>query len=75
MSVKKSKSIQSSLYPIPRLTPKTKDLPATQGMMHLMRSEWKSDIGELRSEMNAEFKKTDARFSRIDGDLSVLKAI
>jgi hypothetical protein len=53
------------LYPALRLTPQTKDLPATQGMMQLVRSELKADFREIRSEMKSEFRQVDARFEKV----------
>ncbi len=43
-----------------RFTPKDRDLPATQGMLQLVRT-------ELKSEMRAGFKKVDARFAQMEG--------
>jgi hypothetical protein len=50
-----------------KLPPRTKDLPATQGMLTLARSELKADVRELRAEMNARFSQMDAKFERVLG--------
>jgi hypothetical protein len=42
-----------------RFPPQDKDLPATQGMLQLVRN-------ELKSEMKAGFGQVDARFNQID---------
>ncbi len=62
--------------PVPalRMTPKTKDLPATQAMLGLVRDELKADTRELRSEMKSEFKTVDARFDRVDAKLERMAA-
>ena len=56
------------------VTPKDKDLPATQGMLYLVRSEVKADVRELRSEMKAGFKEVDARFNEVDASLALMRA-
>ncbi len=40
-------------------------LPATEGMLRLVRTELKENISELRSEMKAEFMRTDARIQDV----------
>lgn len=42
-----------------RFAPKDRDLPATQGMVQLVRT-------ELKAEMRAGFKKMDARFAQME---------
>ncbi len=49
-----------------KLPPQAKDLPATQGIVHLVRKELKEDISSLRHEMKGEFRTVDARFKRVD---------
>lgn len=46
--------------------PRAKDLPATQGMLQLVRTELKADIRELRSETKAGFQQMESRFNQID---------
>jgi chromosome segregation ATPase len=53
-----------------KYTPKTKDLPATQGIVHLVRNELKENIKGMRSEMNARFNEVDARFNQVDARFS-----
>ena len=55
-----------SKTPPQKSVPRTQDLPATQGMLQLVRSESKADLRELRSEMKSGFKKIDARFNQND---------
>jgi predicted nuclease with TOPRIM domain len=53
-----------------KYTPKTKDLPATQGILHLVRNELKENISELKAEirgMNGRFDQIDGKFAQIDG--------
>lgn len=52
-----------------KYTARTKDLPATHGMLHLVRSELKSDLRSLRSEMRSGFDQIDARFNQTDSKL------
>jgi hypothetical protein len=44
---------------------RTKDVPATQGMLRLVRSEIKSDIRGLRSEMKSGFYRTDSKIEQV----------
>lgn len=53
---------------------RSRDLPATQGMLHLVRTELKADIQELRAETQAGFRQIDARFSQVDGKFSQIDA-
>ncbi len=55
-------------------TSRTQDLPATQGMLQLVRSESKADLRELRSEMKSGFKKIDASFNQIDARFNQIDA-
>ena len=48
----------------------SKELPASQGMLQLVRRELKADIGGLRSEMKAGFDQMDSRFHEMDSKLS-----
>jgi hypothetical protein len=57
-----------------KYTPKTKDLPATQGIVHLVRNELKENIKGMRSEMNGRFKEVDARFSEQDSRFKSIDA-
>jgi methyl-accepting chemotaxis protein len=49
-----------------KLSAKSKDLPATHGMLDHVRSELKADIRGLRSEMKSGFRQVDSRFEQID---------
>lgn len=53
---------------------RSKDLPATQGMLMEVRKELKADVRELRHDMNAGFRKIDARFSRVDARFNEVDA-
>ena len=55
-----------------RLPPQAKDLPATQGMLQMVRSELKAEIRELRSEMKAEFNRSDAKLEHVLSEVSRL---
>ena len=66
MPNKKAQKTQTTILPEFKLPPQKKDLPATQGMLQLVRGEVKADIRELRSEMKAEFYTVRAEFSRVD---------
>lgn len=57
-----------------QLPPKSKDLPATQGMLQLVRTELKADVRELRSSMTAEFKQVDAKFNHVDARFNQIDA-
>jgi chromosome segregation ATPase len=57
-----------------KYTPKTKDLPATQGIVHLVRNELKENIKGMRSEMNARFNEVDARFNQVDARFNQVDA-
>ena len=48
----------------------SKELPASQGMLQLVRSELKADIRGLRSEMKAGFRLIDSKFSQMDSKFS-----
>ena len=56
--------------PIFNYSVKTKDLPASQGMLHLVRNELKSDIRELRCEMGAQFKQVDIKFVQLESKMN-----
>ena len=52
---------------------RSKDIPATQGMLHLVRRELKSEIRSSRSHsdsrfntLESRFKDVDARFAQVD---------
>jgi methyl-accepting chemotaxis protein len=49
-----------------KLSAKSKDLPATHGMLDHVRSELKADIRGLRSEMKSGFRQMDSRFEQVD---------
>ena len=57
-----------SAKPEPKLqfVTSSRELPATQGMLQLVRTELKADVSELRSEMKTGFSQVDARFSQMD---------
>lgn len=63
--MKKNNPRQKRLYPVSRLTPQSKDLPATQGMFQLVRQELKADNRELRAEMRADIKQVDSKVERV----------
>ena len=46
----------------------SRDLPVTQGMLHLVKGELKADIRELRSEMNAQFHGIRSEFHSVRSD-------
>jgi chromosome segregation ATPase len=62
----KKRAAPSQSNPKFKFTSRSKDLPASQGMLHLVRSELKADIRGLHSEMNSRFDQVDARFNQID---------
>lgn len=53
----------------------TKELPASQGMLQLVRSELKSDIRGLRSEMKVGFNQMDSKFEQVLSDVARLGVI
>jgi len=60
---------------------RAKDLPATYGALYEFRSELKSDIAGVRSEMKsgfkaveAKFKDVDARFNQVDARFDKMEA-
>lgn len=57
-----------------RPLPKAKSLPATQGMLALVRDELKADGRTIRAEMRAGFKKIDARFDKMEARFSSIDA-
>jgi uncharacterized phage infection (PIP) family protein YhgE len=57
-----------------RLTLKSKDLPATAGMLHEARHELKSEMTSFRLEMDARFSQIDGRFSQVDARFSQVDA-
>ncbi|MDR3608291.1 MAG: hypothetical protein P4M08_13050 [Oligoflexia bacterium] len=64
-----------------RVTLKNRDLPSTQGMLDLVRTELKSDVKagfhEVNArlhEMNARFEAVDSRFERIESKIDKLSA-
>ena len=67
MSLKKRSISSPSKF---KYISRAKDVPATQGMLHLVRSELKADVRGLRSEMNSRFDQVDARFDQIDSRFS-----
>ena len=56
--------------PAMKLPRSVKELPASQGMLQLVRSELKSDISGLRSETKAGFAQVDSRFNLIESKLA-----
>lgn len=60
------KNPASESKPIFQFVPKTKDLPATQGMLQLVRTELKADIRGLESKMKSGFKQVDSRFDQME---------
>ena len=49
---------------------RSKDLPATQGMLQLVRTELKSDIRGLKADMNSKFEQVLSEVSRIGSEVS-----
>lgn len=60
--MKKAKTSQARLYPKDRLSPKEKDLPATRGMLWLVRT-------ELKEEMNAGFHQVGSAIAKISVEI------
>jgi hypothetical protein len=52
-----------------------KELPATQGMLQLVRSELKSDIRGLRSEMKSGFNQIDSKLEQVQSSIDRLSYI
>ena len=50
----------------------SRELPATQGMLHLVRTELKADIRGLRSEMKSGFRQMDSKFEQVDSRFSLV---
>jgi chromosome segregation ATPase len=55
-------------------SPKDKDLPATQGMLWLVRSELRADYRGIRSETSAGFKQVDSKHSQFDARFKEIDA-
>lgn len=72
--MKKVKSNPKRLYPIERAPLRSKDLPATQGMLLLLRTEMKSEFRSQRAKTDTQFKKVDAKFKRIDARFNEMEA-
>jgi hypothetical protein len=53
---------------------RSNDIPATLGMLHLVRDELKSDISSLEFKMSRGFLKVDSRFAEVTSEMSGLKA-
>ena len=58
----------------PPFASNSRELPATQGMLQLVRTELKADIGELRSEMKSGLSQIDARFSQVDAKFNDMES-
>ncbi len=69
-----SKQKRTSSLPKLPLPPETRDLPATQGMLQLVRTELKEDISGLRSEMKSGFSNVDKRFDEVRAMIHDLSA-
>lgn len=67
--MKKTKVHKNRLYPIERNTPQTKDLPATQGMLHLARTEAKEGMKSLKFELKADIKQVDSKIDGVDAKI------
>jgi len=67
MAVKKV--VQEVSFPL-----HSRELPATQGMLHLVRSEVKADVRGLRSEMKSGFKQVDSRFEQMNARFAKIDA-
>lgn len=53
-----------------RYVPQSKDLPATQGILHLVRMELKSEMKAGFSQVNARFNQVDARFEQVLSEIA-----
>jgi chromosome segregation ATPase len=53
---------------------KAKDVPATQGMLRLVKTELVSEMDSRFLKVDAQFKKVDARFSEIDARFKKIDA-
>lgn len=62
----KQKSAVTKLKPSPR----SKDLPATQGMLHLVRTELKEEMKAGFHKMDAKFEKVFSEFARVSADVA-----
>ncbi len=60
--------------PTPQFLASAKDLPASQGMLQLVRTELKADIRSLSSEMKAGFSQMDARFKQVDSKFNQVQS-
>lgn len=61
---------------IPKLPhpPKTRDLPASQGMLQLVREELKAEMKTGFHKMESRFKAQDSKFSQIDSKFNSFEA-
>ena len=59
------KKVSEKSEPKPQFMSSSRELPATQGMLQLVRSELKADIRGLSSEMKAGFIQMDSKFERV----------
>ncbi|MGK5090116.1 hypothetical protein WDW86_21410 [Bdellovibrionota bacterium FG-2] len=64
------KNVAKKTDATPSFLSSAKDLPATQGMLQLVRAELKADIRSLSSEMKAGFNQIDSKFSQVDSKFS-----
>lgn len=53
-----------------KMPTRSKEIPASQGMLQLVRSELKADIRSLRSEVQSGFKLIDSKFIQMDSKFS-----
>jgi hypothetical protein len=52
----------------------SKNLPATQGMLHLVQNELKADIRGLRSEMDAGFHRVESSVAEVKASVARVEA-
>lgn len=56
------------------LPKKSRDIPVTLGMLHMVRDELKSDIRSLEYKMDSRFKDVDSRFKQMDARFNQVDA-
>ncbi len=64
------KKVSEKLEPKSPFVSSSRELPATQGMLQLVRSELKADIRGLSSEMKAGFNQMDSKFEQVRSDVA-----
>lgn len=75
VGMKKSKKvIKKSVKKSENKPVRSKDIPATQGMLYRVRDELKHETVSLRHDMNSGFKHIDARFERVEARFEKIDA-